>query len=64
MRAYETMFILAPTLDAEGTKKEVDAVKSVIESVGGAVTAEKEWGRSARSKAATGRSTPHWRGFP
>lgn len=45
MRAYESMFILAPSLDAEGTKREVDAVKSVIESVGGAITAEKEWGR-------------------
>jgi small subunit ribosomal protein S6 len=45
MRAYETMFILAPSLDAEGTKREVDAIKSVIQALGGEITAEKDWGR-------------------
>jgi len=45
MRAYETMFVLAPTLDAEGATREVDAVKGVIQGLGGEITAEKEWGR-------------------
>jgi small subunit ribosomal protein S6 len=45
MRAYETMFILAPTLDVEGTKREVDAIKGVIQALGGEITAEKDWGR-------------------
>jgi small subunit ribosomal protein S6 len=45
MRAYETMFCLVPSLDAEGTKREVDALKDVIRAIGGEVTAEKEWGR-------------------
>jgi small subunit ribosomal protein S6 len=45
MRAYETTFILTPTLDAEGFQREVDAIKAVITSNGGEVTQEKEWGR-------------------
>ena len=45
MRAYETTFILAPSLDAEGFQREVDAIKGVITSNGGEITAEKEWGR-------------------
>jgi small subunit ribosomal protein S6 len=45
MRAYETTFILAPALDAEGFQREVDAIKGVITSNGGEITAEKEWGR-------------------
>lgn len=45
MRAYETTFIVAPSLDAEGFQKEVDAIKGVITSNGGEITAEKEWGR-------------------
>ncbi|MFN8176596.1 MAG: 30S ribosomal protein S6 [bacterium] len=45
MRPYETMFVLAPTLDAEGAKREVDALKDVVRAIGGEVTAEKEWGR-------------------
>jgi small subunit ribosomal protein S6 len=39
------MFILAPSLDAEGLKRELDAVKGVIEAIGGTITAEKDWGR-------------------
>jgi len=45
MRAYETTFILVPSLDAEGFQKEVDGIKGVITSNGGEITAEKEWGR-------------------
>jgi small subunit ribosomal protein S6 len=45
MRSYETMFVLVPSLDAEGIKREVDAVKGVVQSLGGEITAEKEWGR-------------------
>ncbi len=45
MRAYETTFILVPSLDAKGVAHEVDAVKEIITSHGGTVTAEKEWGR-------------------
>lgn len=45
MRSYETTFILAPTLDAEGVAREIDSVKTVITAQGGEVTAEKEWGR-------------------
>ena len=45
MRAYETTFILAPSLDAEGFQREVGAIKGLITSNGGEITAEKEWGR-------------------
>ena len=45
MRAYETTFILAPALDAEGIQREIDAIKAVITSNDGEITAEKEWGR-------------------
>jgi small subunit ribosomal protein S6 len=45
MRSYETTFILAPTLDAEGVAAAVAGVKGVIASKGGEITAEKEWGR-------------------
>lgn len=45
MRPYETMFILAPSLDTEGIQREIDAIKSVIAAQGGEVTAEKDWGR-------------------
>lgn len=45
MRAYETMFILAPTLDTEGMTKEIDGIKAIIAAQGGEVTAEKDWGR-------------------
>jgi small subunit ribosomal protein S6 len=45
MRSYETTFILAPTLDAEGVAAAVAAVKNVITSKGGEITAEKDWGR-------------------
>ena len=45
MRDYETTFILAPTLDAEGVQGEIDAVKKFISSAGGEVTVDKEWGR-------------------
>jgi small subunit ribosomal protein S6 len=45
MRDYESTFILAPTLDAEGVQKEIEAVKGFISKEGGEVTAEKEWGR-------------------
>ncbi len=45
MRSYETMFILAPSLDAEGLKREVDAIKGVVAAIGGTITAEKDWGR-------------------
>lgn len=45
MRAYETMFCLVPSLDTEGAKREIDAIKGVIVAIGGEVTAEKEWGR-------------------
>ena len=45
MRAYETMFLLVPSLDTEGAKREIDAIKDVIRALGGEVTAEKEWGR-------------------
>jgi small subunit ribosomal protein S6 len=39
------MFVLAPSLDAEGTKREIDAIKDVVRAAGGEITAEKEWGR-------------------
>ena len=45
MRAYETTFIMVPTLDAEGFQGEVDKLKELIGSHGGTITAEKEWGR-------------------
>lgn len=45
MRAYETTFILAPALDAEGIQREINAIKAVITSNDGEITAEKEWGR-------------------
>ena len=45
MRAYETTFILAPTLDDDAVGQEVDAVKKIITSEGGEVTVDKEWGR-------------------
>ena len=45
MRAYESTFILVPSLDSEGVTKEIEAVKEVITREGGEVTAEKEWGR-------------------
>jgi small subunit ribosomal protein S6 len=45
MRDYETTFILAPSLDADGLKAEVEAVKQFVSSAGGEVTVEKEWGR-------------------
>jgi small subunit ribosomal protein S6 len=45
MRAYETTFILAPALDAEGIQREIGAIKAVITSNDGEITAEKEWGR-------------------
>ena len=45
MRAYETTFILVPTLDAEGVTKEIEGIKGVITREGGEITAEKEWGR-------------------
>ena len=45
MRAYETTFILAPALDAEGIQREIDAIKAVVTSNEGEITAEKEWGR-------------------
>jgi small subunit ribosomal protein S6 len=45
MRSYETTFILAPTLEAEGVQREIDSVKKVITEQGGEITAEKEWGR-------------------
>ena len=45
MRSYETTFILAPTLDAEGLAREIEAIKKVIGAQGGEITAEKEWGR-------------------
>ena len=45
MRAYETTFILAPSLDAEGTQKEIDDIKGLITAGGGEITTEKEWGR-------------------
>ena len=45
MRAYEMTFILAPTLDDEGVKGEIEAVKKVLGDQGAEITAEKEWGR-------------------
>jgi small subunit ribosomal protein S6 len=45
MRAYEMTFILAPTLEEEGLKAEIEAVKKLIAGEGGEVTAEHEWGR-------------------
>ena len=45
MRAYETMFVLIPSLDAEGIQREINGIKGVITSQGGEITAEKEWGR-------------------
>jgi small subunit ribosomal protein S6 len=45
MRAYETTFVMAPTLDTEGFQAEVDQLKKLIASHGGTITAEKEWGR-------------------
>jgi small subunit ribosomal protein S6 len=45
MRSYETTFVLVPTLDAEGVAAAIAAIKNVITSKGGEITAEKDWGR-------------------
>lgn len=45
MRAYESTFILIPTLDEKGVAQEVTSVKEIITSHGGEITSEKEWGR-------------------
>lgn len=45
MRDYETTFILAPGLDDEGIQREIEAIKKVVTSQKGEITAEKEWGR-------------------
>jgi len=45
MREYETTFILVPSLDGDGVKTQVEAVKKFISSAGGEVTVDKEWGR-------------------
>jgi small subunit ribosomal protein S6 len=45
MRAYETTFVLVPSLDGPQIQEEVSRVKEFIASQGGEITAEKEWGR-------------------
>lgn len=45
MRAYEMTFILAPTLEPEALKGEIEAIRKLIAGEGGEVTAEHEWGR-------------------
>jgi small subunit ribosomal protein S6 len=45
MRAYESTFILVPSLDEKGIAQEVDSIKEIITSHGGEITSEKQWGR-------------------
>jgi len=45
MRAYETIFILHPSLDEEAVKANVEKFKGVIENNGGEVESVDVWGR-------------------
>jgi small subunit ribosomal protein S6 len=44
MKKYETLFVLIPTLDEEGTKANIEKIKGVIEQ-DGTVTNIDEWGK-------------------
>ena len=44
MKKYEVMYILRPTLDAEGIKAQVEAVNTIFTSNGAKVLETKEWG--------------------
>lgn len=45
MNKYESLFVLAPTLDEEAMKASLDKVKGVIENGGGVVDNVDEWGK-------------------
>lgn len=45
MRAYETMFIVRPDLDEEGSDSVIRKFISLIENNGGSVTAVDKWGK-------------------
>lgn len=44
MKKYEVMFIIRPTVDAEGAKKITEDIKNIFESREGKVLAVKEMG--------------------
>ena len=44
MKKYEVMYILRPTLDAEGIKAQVENVNTIFTSNGSKVLETKEWG--------------------
>lgn len=45
MNKYESLFVLAPTLNEEELKASVDKFKGVIENGGGVVDNVDEWGK-------------------
>lgn len=45
MNKYESLFVLAPTLDEEALKAAIEKVKGVIENGGGVVDNVDEWGK-------------------
>lgn len=45
MRAYETMFVLAPTLDDAGVEAAIERLSGVITEQGGDITHVDRWGR-------------------
>lgn len=45
MNKYETLFVLAPTLNEEELKASIDKFKGVIENGGGVVDNVDEWGK-------------------
>lgn len=44
MKKYEVMFIVRPTVDAEGVKKVIEDIKAIFETRGGQILATKEMG--------------------
>lgn len=45
MRAYETIFVLRPTLDEEAINANVEKFKGIIEKNGGEIVEVDTWGR-------------------
>lgn len=45
MNKYETLFVIAPTLEEEAYKAVIEKVKGVIENGGGVVDNVDEWGK-------------------
>ena len=44
MKKYEVMYILRPTLDADGIKAQVESVNALFSANGSKVLETKEWG--------------------